>query len=206
MNFEYTTDRLVMRVCHDDMAEQVLDFYDKNREYFDCYEMTRADNFYTVPYQKATLKLEYDEMIKNKMIRFYLFKKDEVADIKKDYEVFKELDIVRKKMIGSVSLSQIRYGSYRDAMFGYKLDHDYEGNGYAFEACKKLMEIAFDELELHRLEAYIMPSNKRSINLIKKLGFSYEGIKRSSCEVNHVYEDHELYAFVKGMNKDEEVD
>jgi ribosomal-protein-alanine N-acetyltransferase len=82
MNFEYTTDRLVMRVCHDGDAEQVLEFYDKNRDLFDRYEMTRADNFYTLPYQKATLKLEYDEMVKARMIRFYLFKKEEYADIK----------------------------------------------------------------------------------------------------------------------------
>ncbi len=196
MNFEYTTERLVMRVCHDSDAEQVLDFYDRNRESFDRYEMTRADNFYSIPYQKVTLKLEYDEMVKSRMIRFYIFKREEYADLQKDYEVFKDINVVRKKIIGSVSLSQIRYGAYRDAMFGYKIDKEYRRHGYAFEACSKLIEIAFDELELHRLEAYIMPSTEASIGFIKKLGFSYEGLKKSAIEVNHDYEDHEIYALI----------
>ncbi len=200
MNFEYETKRLVMKVCHDDVAEQVLSFYEGNRDFFDKYEMTRADNFYTLAYQQATLKVEYDETFRRRMIRFYIFKKDEIADINKDYEVINELDIIRKRIVGSVSLTQIRTGAFKDALFGYKLDNRYWGQGYATEACKKLMEIAFDELGLHKLNAMIMPDNERSIKLIEGLGFKREGLLREACEVNHAHEDHILYSFVKGLD------
>ncbi len=200
MNFEYETKRLVLKVCYEDMAEQVLDFYQYNKDFFDKYEMTRADNFYTLPYQQATLKVEYNEMIKRRMIRFYIFKKDEVADINKDYEVFNELDIIRKRIVGSVSLTQIRPGAFRDALFGYKLDNRYWGQGYASEACIKLMEIAFDELHLHRLNAMIMPDNERSIKVVERLGFKKEALLREACEVNKRFEDHVLYSFVKGLD------
>ncbi len=178
MNFEYETKRLLMRVEHSGMAEDVLDFYRRNRPYFDAFEMTRADNFYSKAYQSASLQLEYNEIIKKKYVRFWIYEKKNP-----------------KKIIGTVSISNIVMGCFRTGMFGYKLDHVYWGKGYATEACEKLIEIA-KELGLHRLEAFIMPANEKSIRLIERLNFDYEGISYKSLEVNHKYEDHYRYALI----------
>lgn len=185
MDFEYETSRLLLKVENETAADKVLAFYQKNRPYFDAWELTRPDNFYTRGFQGASLQVEYNEIIKKHLLRFWLYEKDTYLN-----------DSALAPIIGSVSISNIRLGGFLSGMFGYKLDHDKWGMGYALEACKKLIEIAFTEYGLHRLESFIMPANERSLNLIQKLCFSYEGIDKKSIEVNHHYEDHLRYALL----------
>lgn len=186
MNFEYETEHLLLRVEHSILAPKVLEFYNKNRPYFDAWELTRPGNFYSEPYQKASLHLEYQEMVNRHFLRFWLYEKETY-----------NRNAAAAPVIGSVSLSNIRHGCFSSAMLGYKLDHDYWGNGYGLEACHKLIEIAFSDCRLHRLEAFIMPANERSVRLIERLGFHYEGTDRSCIEVNHKFEDHLRYALLK---------
>lgn len=185
MNFQYETSRLLLKIENETAADKVLTFYQKNRPYFDAWELTRPDNFYTRGFQGASLQVEYNEIIKRHLIRFWLYEKN----------VY-ENDAAHAPVIGSISISNIRLGGFLSGMFGYKLDHDYWGKGYATEACKKLIEIAFSDCGLHRLESFIMPANEQSLKLIKRLSFSYEGIDKKSIEVNHHYEDHLRYALL----------
>ena len=186
MNFQYLTDRLVLRIEQEQAADKVLAFYKKNKPYFDAFELTRPDHFYTKAFHQATLKVEYQELLRKHIIRFYVYEK----------EVYLH-DASTAPIIGSVSISNIRMGGFKSGMLGYKFDHDHWGKGYAKEALDQLISIAFYDLSLHRLEAYIMPNNVRSIHLIKALSFSYEGCDRKSIEVNTRFEDHERYARIK---------
>jgi ribosomal-protein-alanine N-acetyltransferase len=185
MNFEYQTPRLLLRVEHQNCARRVLEFYQRNRPFFDAWELTRADNFYSESYQRACLQIEYNEIVRKHMARFYLYHKE-------DYQTNPD----SAPIIGSVSISDIRLGGFRRGMFGYKLDHELWGQGYAREACEQLIQIAWNDLQLHRLESFIMPTNQRSIRLIEQLGFQYEGLDRAAIEVNHKYEDHLRYALI----------
>lgn len=185
MNFQYETPRLLLKIEYETVADKVLAFYQKNRPYFDAWELTRPDNFYTRGYQGASLQVEYNEIIKKHFLRFWVYEKAAY-----------ENNPVYAPIIGSVSISNIRLGGFLSGMFGYKLDHDYWGRGYALEACKKMISIAFSDNGLHRLEAFIMPANERSLKLIKTLGFSYEGMDKKCIEVNHHYEDHLRYALI----------
>lgn len=185
MNFEYETKRLLLRVEHQDIAGKVLNFYYKNRIYFDAWETTRPDNFYTKAYQGASLHLEYNEMINRHLLRFWFYEKENYFS-----------NPAKAPIIGSISISNIRHGCFSSGMFGYKLDHDYWGKGYALEASQKMIELAFSQCRLHRLEAYIMSANERSVHLIERLGFHYEGTDRSSIEVNHRFQDHLRYSLI----------
>lgn len=186
MNFQYETEHLVFRIEHQTASKKVLEFYKKNRVYFDAWELTRPDNFYSDGYQVASLKIEYNESVKKHLVRFWLYEKEQY------YE-----NPTAAPIIGSVSVSDIRYGAFCHGMLGYKLDHDYWGRGLAKEACEKMIAIAFEELKLHRLQAFIMAQNERSVKLIERLGFHYEGTDRKAFEVNHVYEDHLRYALLR---------
>jgi ribosomal-protein-alanine N-acetyltransferase len=55
---------------------------------------------------------------------------------------------------------------------------------------KKCVDIAFMELNLHRLEANIMPRNKASLKVVEKLGFHHEGLARRYLHINGQWEDH----------------
>jgi ribosomal-protein-alanine N-acetyltransferase len=73
---------------------------------------------------------------------------------------------------------------------GYKLDADEINKGYMTEALRKGIDIAFNEVGLHRIEANIMPKNKRSLRTVEKLGFYNEGLAYKYLKINGKWEDH----------------
>jgi len=48
----------------------------------------------------------------------------------------------------------------------------------------------FNEFGLHRIEANIMPKNKRSLRVAPKLGFVNEGTASQYLKINGKWEDH----------------
>jgi RimJ/RimL family protein N-acetyltransferase len=57
-------------------------------------------------------------------------------------------------------------------------DRDSWGQGYGSEAAGLALTFAFDELNLHRVQATVFTYNERSIALLEKLGFRREGAFR----------------------------
>lgn len=59
-----------------------------------------------------------------------------------------------------------------------------KGRGYGTDALLALMDYAFNQLRLNRLEADILESNKPSQGLYKKCGWEVEGLKREAVYKN----------------------
>lgn len=57
----------------------------------------------------------------------------------------------------------------------YALAKDYWGRGLATEAAKAVLADGFNELKLKRIVAVTYPQNLASINVVRKLGMTYEG-------------------------------
>ena len=76
--------------------------------------------------------------------------------------------------IGSCLLFRHDEASAR-AELGYVLGRTHWGQGYMQEALRTLIECAFGELNLRRLEAEVDPRNTRSSQLLLRLGFTVEG-------------------------------
>lgn len=176
----YETDRLILQVLTPTYAEQVLEFYINNMDIFEPYEPTRPDNFYTKSYQKALLSYEYNTMTKLENVRFWIFKKDDPD-----------------KIIGTVSFSNIQPFIYSSCNIGYKFDKYSHHQGLALESINKIIEIIFCEYNLHRIIAYIMPTNISSKRLIERAGFTLEGVARKSIFIRDIWEDHEQYSLIK---------
>ena len=51
MNLTYETDRLILRILNENYSMQVLTFLSRNKEYFDSYELAKAEKFYTEEFQ-----------------------------------------------------------------------------------------------------------------------------------------------------------
>ena len=81
------------------------------------------------------------------------------------------------RVIGTVTLAHIDR-THRRAGVGFALAKPVWGQGYATEAVARLIEHAFDDLELHRLEADVDPRNEPSLRLLEQLGFLREGLLR----------------------------
>jgi len=79
--------------------------------------------------------------------------------------------------IGQIGLSKI-YWPARNARLGIMLPRYAWGCGVAQAATRALLEIAFDELDLHKVWLIVRCSNARGLYLWTKLGFQCEGILR----------------------------
>ena len=58
------------------------------------------------------------------------------------------------------------------------------------EAVELITRYAFDHLELHRIEANVMPRNVASLRVLEKNGYINEGISQKYLNINGVWEDH----------------
>jgi [ribosomal protein S5]-alanine N-acetyltransferase len=87
------------------------------------------------------------------------------------------------RVVGTCTLSSID-AAHRRAELGYALARAGWGSGLAREAVRRVLAFAFDELDLHRVEADVDPRNLRSIALLERLGFKLEGHLRERWHVN----------------------
>ncbi len=88
---------------------------------------------------------------------------------------FSNNTVIRKsdhKKIGTCGLYK------RDGLdnvdIGFAFLPEFQKQGYAYEASKKMVEIAFSELNISTINAITTKENIPSQNLIKKLGFTYQ--------------------------------
>ncbi len=78
-------------------------------------------------------------------------------------------------------------------------DPENRDRGYGKEAMKIMLNFAFRDLNLHKVNLKVLESNKIAIKLYESLGFVTEGILRSNFWVEGKYED----IIVMGILKDE---
>lgn len=72
----------------------------------------------------------------------------------------------------------------RQAEISFELLEAWQGQGYMQEALQRVMEYAFDEMELQRIEAWVHPQNQRSINLLSRNGFLPAPLSIPSRQMN----------------------
>ncbi|MCI9058338.1 MAG: GNAT family N-acetyltransferase [Lachnospiraceae bacterium] len=179
MKMTYQTERLELKILDDTACARVLQFYLDNREMIEQYETDRPPQFYTEKFQKMLLQGEYNLAVKQKSLRFWVQERERPEQV-----------------IGTVSFHNIKYGFFQYCELGYKFDRRFWGRGYARESILRGIQVVFEELKLHRIEACVLPGNTASRKLLLNLGFEFEGIKKQSVMLHGKWRDHELYALL----------
>ncbi len=169
----YETQRLWLLPAQPALAPGVLAYYQRNQDFLRPYESARGESFFTLPFQRQFLADEAQRAKEGSALRLFLRPKEPGPEV-----------------IGLVALCHVVWGSLCSAWLAYNLDEAYGGQGLMDEALRKMVEIAFGRLGLHRLEAHVMPGNQRSLNTVKRLGFAEEGLARQYFEINGRWEDH----------------
>jgi ribosomal-protein-alanine N-acetyltransferase len=100
------------------------------------------------------------------------------------------------KLVGGITIGNIRYGVAQTGQIGYWIGERYSGKGYMSEALRLVTRYAFDTLRLHRVEAACIPKNIPSVRVLEKAGFQREGLLRSYLRINGAWQDHYLYALI----------
>ena len=91
-------------------------------------------------------------------------------------------------MIGKCILFQFDMTNRR-AEVGYMLNRNYWRQGLMYQALESVIDFAFNELEMHRLEADVDTQNAGSLAVLEKFGFRREGLFRERWLVYDDWQD-----------------
>lgn len=99
-------------------------------------------------------------------------------------------------LAGVVNLNEIVRGSFQNAYLGFYAARAETGRGYMTEAVRLLLGHAFSALGLHRVEADVQPGNERSLALVRRCGFRFEGVSPRLLHIGGRWRDHERWALL----------
>lgn len=99
-------------------------------------------------------------------------------------------------IVGSINLSQIFRGNFKNAYLGYYLGEKFTRRAYMSEAVGILLKFAFRGLKLHRIEANVQPQNADSIAVLQKANFTKEGFSPKYLKIGGLWRDHERWALI----------
>jgi len=95
---------------------------------------------------------------------------------------------------------QIEYNYFdwinRRTELGYWLGASFQGKGLATKSCRALIDYAFNELKLNRVEMHCGIENKRSRKIPVKLGFREEGVIRQAGWLHDHFVDYVIYGIL----------
>ncbi|WP_019615363.1 GNAT family N-acetyltransferase [Psychromonas ossibalaenae] len=97
-----------------------------------------------------------------------------------------------EKLVGNVSFNTINH-DLKKVDIGYWLAESAQGKGIMTRVCKKLINIAFSELNMHKIEISAASGNLASRAVCERLGMTLEGIVTNSENLNGRIVDHAVY-------------
>ena len=169
------TEHLRLSVLRKSEGARACEYFLNNREFHRQFSQTHSDDYFTVSMQKKYLAFDCDSFLDGTLVPLWITVKGS------------------DKLIGRVSFFNFAYGGMMSCACGYHLDKDETGKGYMTEALRASLAFVFDEYKMHRIEAFILPENERSLALVNRLGFHYEGRRISYMHINGEYRDHEAF-------------
>lgn len=101
-----------------------------------------------------------------------------------------------REFIGLIAM-KFKAARFRSAEISYKIDVAYWGKGLATEAVEVLLQYAFDNLQLHRVEAGCAIDNVGSARVLEKVGMQREGCKRKVLPIRGNWIDGFTYAILE---------
>lgn len=162
-----------LKLVKPENAEEVLEYYIRNKEYLKPFEPARDDSFYTLEVQRRDIIENYKQYLNGTGINLGIFKDN--------------------KFIGKIRVSNIVIGVFKNSFIGYSIDRAEQGNGYMKEAVKLTSEYVFGSLGLHRIEATTLVDNYKSQAVLLACGFKEIGISEKYLFINGEWRDHKIF-------------
>lgn len=96
-------------------------------------------------------------------------------------------------LIGGININNVTRGAGQMASLGYWIDESHQGRGLMSESVRLVLTYAFSMLGLARMNAATLVNNKRSRDMLLRLGFTEEGFARAYIQIDGRRQDHVLY-------------
>jgi ribosomal-protein-serine acetyltransferase len=102
---------------------------------------------------------------------------------------------LEEKVVGTIGLHHLDAAN-KSVQIGYWLDKQAQGKGLATKCCRVLINYAFDDLGLNRIQINCSVENVKSRKIPERLGFKLEGIHRQVEWLNNEFRDWAIYGLL----------
>jgi [ribosomal protein S5]-alanine N-acetyltransferase len=170
------TERLLLTLPAPAAAPEHLRFAEENRAHLAPWEPPCPSDYYTVGFWRERLRKNLVEHNRDISCRFSIFWKDDP----------------RSPVLGNCNFNNFVWGAFHCATLGYRLDHRVQGRGVMTEALAAGVKYMFEERGFHRIQANYRPTNERSAEVLRRLGFVVEGYARDYLFIDGDWRDHIL--------------
>lgn len=182
--FAMETDRLRLSVLKRSCSRMVTDYIVRNRQFHKKWSQTHDESYFTEKTQKDYLRFDVSEYLNGRVVPLYLTRRGEPG-----------------RILGRITFFNFAYGGMMSCSVGYHLDEEETGMGYMTEALTEACRMIMDVMHIHRIEAFILPDNEKSLAVIKRCGFTHEGRRVSYMHINGKWEDHEAFYLLAPLEK-----
>jgi [ribosomal protein S5]-alanine N-acetyltransferase len=159
----------VIRAVRPEDAGELAALYYANRDFLAPFEPVRPPEFFTVDGQRARLRRQ-------------------LAD---DTHPFVILD--GDAIAGTINLFGIVRDGPESGTIGYWVDGGRNGRGLATGAVAEILDYAFEDVGLHRVEAATLVDNASSQRVLEKNGFERIGLARGYLRIAGDWQDFFLF-------------
>jgi ribosomal-protein-alanine N-acetyltransferase len=154
-------------------APALAELLELNREFLAPWEPTRPDAYFTVDGQRQAI--------------------EEVLSQYRQAMVVPHVILEDGAIVGRVTLSNIVRGPFQSCNLGYWVGADRNGRGVATAAVAVIMQEAFLDIGLHRIEAGTLLHNVASQRVLEKNGFVRFGVAPQYLKIAGRWQDHAMY-------------
>lgn len=152
-------------------AEELAALYRANREFLRPYEPSRPKEFFTAAFQRRRIERNGED-------------------------IWRWAIEDGGRLSGMIALADVVRGALQLGNVGYWVDRAHNGRGLATQALGDVVQFAFGEAALHRLEAGTLPDNFASQRVLEKNGFVQFGVAHRLLQIDGVWRDHVLFELV----------
>ena len=103
-----------------------------------------------------------------------------------------------EQIVGVISYNRIE-PALRKVVIGYWLASEYQGQGIMTRACQHLINHAFEDFQVQKVEIAAATENFPSRNVCERLGLKLEGVITNAERVNDYIYDHAVYGIKNSM-------
>jgi ribosomal-protein-alanine N-acetyltransferase len=166
--------RLVARLVSLTDVPVLAELARANREFMAPYEPFRSEEYYTIEGQRALVRGLLALHAQDRSLPYVILDEDGTV-------------------VGRVTLNEIVRGPLQSCSLGYWVAQEAGGRGLATAAVRHVVEVAFGDLRLHRIQAGTLVDNARSQRVLAKCGFVRFGLARRYLKIAGDWRDHVLF-------------
>ena len=162
-----------IRVVDTDDAEAFAELLSRNRTFLAPWDPVRDDAYFTADGQRTLLARSRRRL-------------------RSDTD-WPGVITVDDAPVGRVNLNNLIRGAFCSADLGYWVDQAHNGCGVATAAVGAVLQLAFTELDLHRVQAGTLLHNRGSQKVLERNGFTPIGVAPRYLNIAGRWQDHLLF-------------